>query len=330
MIKTIIFDGYAFAQKKEEILRQKVAKIIASKDIQPKIAAILFKEDTGSLIYTAKKHEAAQRVGISYDVHKFSMLDDVDLILQKMRELNRDEQVTGIIVQKPWRKTWENVQAEKERQQQSASREVDEDKNQARGELKNFQKWWNVLIAAIDENKDVDGLHPNTLQAVKENRWQQEGKVLPATCKAVLEILGEAKSELLKINNSHPFINDQAKTIIIGRSELLGKPLYYELLNQNKNVELIGRKEFNQRIEEKKYLLDADIVVSSTGIHQLVQAHMLKEDVVLVDVGEPQPDVDYAKVTEKAAFLTPVPGGVGPMTVVCLLENCVDMLYYQS
>ena len=86
---------------------------------------------------------------------------------------------------------------------------------------------------------------------------------------------------------------------------------------------MIGSAELNERKEQGTYLLDSDIVVSATGRSKLVTGDMVKKGVTLIDVGEPRPDIDFESVRPKAIFITPVPGGVGPMTVVSLLANCL-------
>src|SRR5687767_3922583 len=163
----IVFDGYAFAGERELALKKRVDDL-AAQGRKLSIAAILFAEDKGSQLYTNLKSQAAQRVGIGYAVHTFSMKDPVEDVVNTLKELNADPTVTGIIIQKPWRKTWETVM----------KAEV------AMGSQ--FSTWWSELVQNVDRAKDVDGLHPETLEAVRTGTWQREGKVLPATVKAVL------------------------------------------------------------------------------------------------------------------------------------------------
>ncbi|HYD34588.1 MAG TPA: tetrahydrofolate dehydrogenase/cyclohydrolase catalytic domain-containing protein [Vitreimonas sp.] len=291
----IIFDGNQAAQAKEAQLKTRVAAL-REQNIHLKIAAILFTEDSGSVLYTRLKQEAAERVGMIYEVYTHSMADDIAPVQAEIEALNQDPTVTGIIIQKPGKARWlELAGAEKSNE--------------------DFQAWWTSLVSRLDEKKDVDGLHPATLAAVENNTWKQEKKVLPATAKAVLEILRQSQQ-----------LAPDRKVIILGKSDILGKPLFYEFKNQGFQVEMIGSKELNQRIEQKKYLLDADIIVSATGRQGLIIGDLVKNGVVVVDVGEPKPDVDFATVAPKASFITPVPGGVGPITVISLLENCVELI----
>lgn len=300
----IIFDGYAFAQEKEAALAQRLAELAPqiSAEYPLTIAAVLFTEDKGSQIYTSLKQQAAERLGMKYQVHTFSINDSIESVIERINLLNQDPTITGIIIQKPWKKTWE------------LAMEVSPDEEpEERTVLNTFSIWWRTVVRAIDERKDVDGLHPSTLEAIHNNTWKAEGKVLPATVRAVLSILEVAG-----------YLKSQ-KYIVLGKSDILGMPLAYELQNRGFDLEILGRKELRQRQESGKALKDADVVITATGMHHLVQGELLKKDVVLVDVGEPKPDVDRGSVTEVAKFLTPVPGGVGPVTVISLLENAVEL-----
>jgi methylenetetrahydrofolate dehydrogenase (NADP+)/methenyltetrahydrofolate cyclohydrolase len=122
------------------------------------------------------------------------------------------------------------------------------------------------------------------------------------------------------------YLNPDLKYLIIGKSDLLGKPLFYELTSKKYLTKMIGTKELNERIEQKTYLMDADVIISATGHQSLVTGELIKPGAILIDVGEPKPDVDRTSVASKASFLTPVPGGVGPVTVVSLLANAIDLV----
>jgi methylenetetrahydrofolate dehydrogenase (NADP+)/methenyltetrahydrofolate cyclohydrolase len=289
-----LFDGRTFARERERALAEQVQRLHAKK-IFPKIVAVLFTEDEGSQLYTRLKKEAAERVGIVYDIEQVSILDEMEKLLATLEQLNQDRSVTGIIIQKPSKARWEEVA-------RAHQRESD------------FAVWWQELVAHIDEKKDVDGLHPNTLVAVEQGSWRQDGKVMPATAKAVLEILQVA-------NREHPL---NGKIIVIGKSDILGKPLFYELRNSGADVEMIGRTELAARIASGQKMLDAQVVISATGQAGLVTGDLVAQGVIAIDVGEPKPDIDPDSVKPKAAFFSPVPGGVGPVTIVGLLENAVE------
>jgi len=184
------------------------------------------------------------------------------------------------------------------------------------------------LTSLLDVDKDVDGLHPETQAAIEDGTWMKQGLVLPATAKAVLAILDVAENQINfgeQTKGESNFHLAHKKIVIIGRSNLLGIPVFNVLKNWNYDVEIIGKQGFDQRIEQRIYLQDADVVITATGRTKLITGEMVKQDSVLIDVGEPQPDFEFDSVKEKALFITPVPGGVGPLTVISLMENCVKL-----
>lgn len=297
----IIFDGNQQAAQREQELLLRV-KELRTKGKQIKIASVLFTEDSGSQLYTQLKKEAAERVGIEYALYPFSLQGKSEAVVEQIKQLNQDPTVTGIIIQKPWQRTWQQVLMVE---------------GEPKAVRQAYTTWWRYLTSALDITKDVDGLHPETLAAIERGIWQEDGRVMPATARAVLQILEEARAEKT--------IPDQARYAILGRSDLLGLPLYHELKNQGLQVELLGKKDLERRVEAGQDLKDIDVIVSATGVKHLITGQLVKDEVVVVDVGEPKPDVDFESVSPKASFITPVPGGVGPMTVVCLLENAVQL-----
>jgi len=182
------------------------------------------------------------------------------------------------------------------------------------------------LVSIIDLKKDVDGLNPRTLEAVITGDWQDKGLVVPATAKAVFTIINEFLPDWRK-----------KKTMIIGKSDLVGKPLYFLLKQKTINnrqaineksgevIRLTGRNEFQELLSKPEKLKKFDIIVSATGKPDLIDASMIKKGVALIDVGEPKGDIN-PNTYKKASFYTPVPGGVGPVTVVSLMENGVVLL----
>lgn len=291
----IIFDGDELAAQLEQDLKQEVQSL-RDGGVKLKIAAILFTQDAGSQLYTQLKSEAAARVGVDYEVHRFSMTAGTDEVEQKLAELNQDPTVTGIIIQKPWRNTWVEVKGIDQTKGPKAVRQA-------------FKSWWQFLVSKIDLAKDVDGLHP------------QQDQILPATAQAVLTILNQAFSEL-KIT---PTAQKQLQILVLGRSDIVGQPVFNELQRQGFQVNLLTRDDVEQRLSSGKKFMDADMIISATGVKHLINGDSVKEGVIIVDVGEPRPDVDLASMKNKAAFITPVPGGVGPMTVVSLLKSCVTI-----
>ena len=282
MKSPIIFDGRSAAAGKELDLGFTVTEL-EDQHITVTIAAILFTEDLGSQIYSEHKKQTAERVGISYQLHPFSIMTNVTEVSETIEQLNQDSSVTGIIIQKPTRKTWMAHQTA-----------VPADPKTA------YDTWWQSLYKQVDPAKDVDGLHPSTLAAIESDTWQEQGRVLPATVEGVLMAL------------NHP-------------ANLVGQPLAQLLKNQGRVVELLGKAALQERQESGKKLLDADVIVTATGKRDLVTGDMVKEGAVVIDVGEPRADVEWESVLQKAAFLTPVPGGIGPLTIVCLLENALKL-----
>ena len=294
----IIYDGTARALEIEHRVRSEVAAL-HSQGVSIVIAAVLFTEDSGSRLYTRLKGEAAARSGISYRVYEFSLTDSVETIQEKLAQLNADSASTGIIIQKPWRKTWKKFQP------QDTPTEL-------------YASWWNSLVSRLDPRKDVDGLHPDSLKAITEGTWQEQGRVLPATARAVLTILEDFSAETKQSLSTYSIS-------IIGTSDLLGTPLFFELRRRGVRCELLGRAQLQEKQTAGIGLTDADIIVSATGVSGLITEELLSEGTAIIDVGEPRPDVDLESVLSsgKVSFITPVPGGVGPLTIVSLLQNAV-------
>jgi len=287
-----LFDGKALAQQMVVSLQPRV-KALKERGQRLSIAAILFTEDAGSQLYTRLKKNIATQLDIEYIVYSFSMNSSSGELKILLEELNKNSQITGIIIQKPWTQRWQEVTSK------------------SRAE---FQDWWASLVSQIAESKDVDGLHPQTMLAIKEGTWAAQKKVLPATAQAVMTIFKTAN-----------LLQSAKKFVIIGKSDLLGTPLFYELSHQHLNVELLGKQQLTSRIEDRKFLSDADVIVSATGQFHLITGEMITPGAALIDAGEPKPDIDQQSVASKASFLTPVPGGVGPLTVVCLMQNVVTL-----
>lgn len=294
-----IFDGHKLAVEKKQTLINR-ARFLLEKGIEPKIVALVYEGDKGSELYTDIKQKMAGEIGIEYEKHNFSLTGGVEPVLSLVEKLNKDDSVTGIIIQKPTRKSW------------ATANNIDGKPNDIK---KAYDLWWRLQTSKIAENKDVDGLNQSILEVIEEDQLVEKKRVLSATARAVLEILDSAKIEL-----------DDKKVAILGKSDLLGIPIYKYFLSKKIDVKNLGRTELEERVKKGQSLLDFDVVISATGVKNLINGEMVKDGVMLVDVGEPSGDVDIESVTNKASFITPVPGGVGPMTVVCLMENCLDLL----
>ena len=264
----IIFDGNEFAAIKEQQIKSKLQNP-KFKNQRLKIAAILFREDAGSRLYSGLKKEAAERVGITYELYEFSLNSSVTSITQLLDQLNKDKSVTGIIIQKPAKSTY------------SSSLILNSQP---------FSDWWQTLTSAISPAKDVDGLHPETLAAIKRGTWQTEGKVMPATAKAILEILKNFENSNYQNPNSKQISNfkvQSSKFLILNRSAILGQPLYYELKNRGVDVTLWGSKDLQASfLNSQSLILNFDVIITATGKKHLITGDMVKDGVILIDAPE--------------------------------------------
>lgn len=284
-----LFNGIDFAKQREQVLKERVGEIVRQGNA-PSIVSIVFAEDPGSRLYTQKKLEAAQRVGIDFRPIFISLEDATQQVIEAINKLNTDPSVTGVMIQKPSKQLWEERVGESD-----------------------FSEWWRWLVMTIQPKKDVDGLAPSTQQAIKDGTWMEKGLVLPATAQAILLVL--EKAGVSKANS----------IAIIGRSDIVGSPTFYALNHLGYQSTLFGRADLAKRTASDQQLKDFDVVISATGVEHLITGSMLKQGVILVDVGEPKPDIDHQSIENIATFLSPVPGGIGPITVVCLLENVVKL-----
>lgn len=169
------------------------------------------------------------------------------------------------------------------------------------------------IIAAIDKSKDVDGFHPLNVAAL----WQKQPCTLPCTPKGIIKMLKSAGVEI-----------SGREAVVIGRSNIVGLPVSKLLLDENATVTIAHSRTKNLGEVTRR----ADILVVAIGRPKFVKADMVKEGAVVIDVGvnrDPETgklcgDVDFAAIEPKASVITPVPGGVGPMTICCLMENTIE------
>lgn len=167
------------------------------------------------------------------------------------------------------------------------------------------EDWFNI-VSSINPKKDVDGLTPNSLGNLTLGR----PTFIPATVKAVLSVIAESRTDL-----------ESRNVVILGASEILGKPLSMILTDRGATVSMLHSKS-----KDIQYYLDkADILISATGSPGIVNSEMVKSGSVVIDVGSPKGDILVDKnLLNKVSFLSAVPGGVGPVTVISLLENLID------
>lgn len=263
----MILDGKKLAQEKEKRLIRKIADFKAKTGITPKLVSIVVGHNPASRLYLRFKEQSAQKVGIEFEKIEFPESAKAEEIIRTIQEKNHDERVHGIMIQLPLP---DNLKIE--------------------------------ILGSIDPKKDVDCLTSENFNLLTSGN----PRFLPATVKAVLEVIRETGYE---IRGAH--------IVVVGVSNIVGKPLAIMLSNMGAIVTTCRSKTTNLGEHTQK----ADLLISATGVPNLIKGNMVKKGAVVIDVGSPRGDVDYKKVKKVASFITPVPGGVGPVTVVCLMEN---------
>jgi methylenetetrahydrofolate dehydrogenase (NADP+) / methenyltetrahydrofolate cyclohydrolase len=270
----VILDGRTLAKSIEGELRERVAEIIQKTGKTPVLAAVIVGSDPASVMYVKMKGNACERVGmrsLKIEMPEDSKTEDV---IDKIEQLNRDEDVHGILLQHP------------------VPKQVDE----------------NSCFDHISEDKDVDGVNTNTFGRMT----MQYSSFKCATPAAIMSILTYYGIEI-----------EGRDAVVIGRSPILGKPVSMLLLNANATVTICHSK--TKDIAEK--VRRADIVVAALGKPKFVKAEWIKDGAVLVDAGYNPGnvgDIDLENAIKKCSAYTPVPGGVGPMTISTLIRQTVE------
>lgn len=308
---TQIFPG----KKRAAQILEAVAAEVASKHLQPKIVSFYFVNDAASQLYTRKKADAAAQVGIDFEAVTLDMGEDQAVARERAKLKIQAEKSAGIMVQKPTRKCFEDFW-------------------QGKAGSETYDQWWRAWVDLIPEARDIDGLAP-----VTQARLQAGERVnfLPATLEAVREalpkfVVDDGDGLLLQayevpetVKSKREFSLRGKKILIIGKSDLLGRPLAAWWQQKGLAVELFGKKAILEKLETPQKLKEFDVIVSASGVAGLITGEMIKKGAVLVDVGEPQGDIDRESVMGIADCVTPVPGGVGPLTVACLLRNAARL-----
>jgi len=282
-MSAIIMDGKALGLKIREEVKTRAAAIKA-KGIVPCLAVVLVGEDPASLSYVKSKEKALAEAGMESRDIRLAQSTTEDQLLSIIADLNKDKTVHGILVQSP------------------VPKHIDEEK----------------VNAAVAPEKDVDCFHPVSVG----NMILEKPGFLPCTPHGVLMLLREYK---VPVAGSH--------VVIVGRSNIVGKPL----------ANLLVRKEYNATVtlchtgtkDLAYHTLQADILIAAAGKHNVIKPEMVKQGAVVIDVGinrvedsaSPKGyrvcgDVDPA-AADKVSYFTPVPGGVGPMTIAMLLQNVI-------
>lgn len=289
----IRFDGKSFAASREQELAQKV-QALKSTGKTVLVHTITFQEDAGSTLYTKLKQQAALRCGIDYVPTEVSFTDSVDQLIHSIQESSNNPAVTGVMVQKPSKAVW----LERTGKDEQA-----------------FASWWQQLTNAINPQKDVDCLTQTNLNAIETATPVHIPELLPATVAACLTILSVAQHQL-QIPESEW---KEKQVLVVGRSAIVGKPLAHVLQLLGHPVTNVG-KELSS-VQPSNF----PILISAVGVPGLLKSQDITQGCVAIDVGSPAGDFDQESIESKASFYTPVPGGVGPVTISCLLQNCVQM-----
>ena len=277
-----IIDGQAMAAQIREEVMEEVAELTSKYGMPPGLEVILIGEDPASAIYVRNKGRASDKVGIRSQTHHLPATVTTEEVLELIDRLNADQTVHGFLVQLP------------------VPDQVDE----------------KALQHRISPAKDVDGLHPFNVGLLS----QGEDCLVPATPSGIIEML---KREDIPIKGQN--------VTIVGRSNIVGKPLYMLCIREHATPTICHTRTRDLAAETKR----ADILVAAVGVPQLIKADMVKPGAVVIDVGTSRVDdptaekgwrwsgdVAFDEVKEVASFITPVPGGVGPLTIAMLLKNC--------
>ncbi|MBW3519779.1 bifunctional 5,10-methylenetetrahydrofolate dehydrogenase/5,10-methenyltetrahydrofolate cyclohydrolase [Flavobacterium sp. NKUCC04_CG] len=280
-----LLDGNKVSNDIKDEIAAEVSKMVEKGEKVPHLAAVIVGNDGASLTYVGSKVKACERVGFESTMVRMSGTTSEVELLAKIQELNENDDIDGFIIQLP------------------LPPQIDTQK----------------VLMAVDPSKDVDGFHPENFGKMALDMTT----FIPATPFGILELLERYN------------VDTQGKhTVVIGRSHIVGRPMSI----------LMGRKGFpgNSTVtlthshtkNITQITSQADIIISALGVPNFLKAEMVKDDVVIIDVGitrvpdENAPrgyritgDVDFENVSKKASFITPVPGGVGPMTISMLLKN---------
>jgi len=284
----ILLDGKKISDEIKSEIKVSVEKLIHKKERPPHLAAILVGDDGASLTYIASKIRSCDQVGFKSSLFRYnSDISENDLI-KKIEDLNINREIDGFIVQLPLPK------------------HINEQK----------------VLLSIDPRKDVDGFHPTNFGKMALGLKS----FIPATPYGIMKLIEKYDIE-----------TEGKSCLVVGRSNIVGRPMSILMSLRgrygNSTVTLAHSKSKNLA----ELTLKADIVIMALGIPEFLKSDMIKKDSTIIDVGITRVedkskrkgyiikgDVDFDSVSKKAKFLTPVPGGVGPMTIAMLLQNTLD------
>lgn len=280
-----ILDGKKTSEDIKNEIAAEVQQMKANGEKVPHLAAVIVGNNGASLTYVGSKVRSCEQIGFDSTLVALPEETTEAELLAKIKELNEDDNLDGYIVQLPLPK------------------HIDEEK----------------ILLAIDPQKDVDGFHPTNF-----GRMALEMETfLPATPFGIMELLERYKVET---SGKH--------TVVIGRSHIVGRPMSILMSRKGNPGDSTVTLTHSRTKNLEEYTKNADIIITALGVPEFLKADMVKEGVVIIDVGITRVDdatnskgyvikgdVDFEGVSKKSSFITPVPGGVGPMTIAMLLKN---------
>ncbi|MEC7565236.1 MAG: bifunctional methylenetetrahydrofolate dehydrogenase/methenyltetrahydrofolate cyclohydrolase FolD [Planctomycetota bacterium] len=287
-----IMDGKAIAQEIQAELAASVAELTATTGITPCLAAVLVGVDPASEVYVRNKQRVCERIGLTSELHKLPADTSQSQLLELIQRLNKDTNVHGILVQLPLPAGLDSTQ----------------------------------VLDAIDPLKDVDAFHPENVGLISQGR----PRFLPCTPHGVQQILDRCG---ISLTGKH--------VVIVGRSEIVGKPMGMLLINRDSTR---GQQAANATVtichshtENLAAITQtADVLIAAIGKPNFITQEMIKPGAAVVDVGINRTDdglvgdVDFQSATQTAGYITPVPGGVGPLTVTMLMHNTLTAARLQN
>lgn len=281
----IILDGKKTSNDIKSELSVLVDELMKKGKRPPHLAAVLVGNDGASLTYVGSKVRSCEKIGYQSTLIHLPETTSEDELLEQIHSLNTNKEIDGFIVQLPLPK------------------HIDEEK----------------VLMAVDPHKDVDGFHPTNFGKMSLDMES----FIPATPYGIVELLDRYK---IDISGKH--------AVVIGRSNIVGRPMSILLSRKSSPGNATVTLTHSRTQDLETITKEADIVVSALGVPDFLTQDMIKEGAIIIDVGitrvpdDSKPkgyvitgDVDYENVKEKASYITPVPGGVGPMTIAMLLQN---------
>ena len=281
-----LLDGKKTSTLVQEAIAEEVREIVAQGQRPPHLVAILVGDNGASMTYVNNKVTACERVGFASSVVNLPENVSQEDLLKEIEKLNEDKGIDGFIVQLPLPK------------------HINEQE----------------VLLAINPDKDADGFHPTNFGRMALGLEA----FIPATPYGILELLSQYKIP-----------TDGKNVVVIGRSDIVGRPISILLSQKPWNATVILTHSRTQNLAELTQ--KADIIIAALGIPNFLKAEMVKEGAVIIDVGITRVkdasakkgfrivgDVDFEHVKNKASYITPVPGGVGPMTIAMLMKNTLN------